>query len=39
MITEEIQKVLNYLDGILRSAVGPCNRWEYMRETGAVCRD
>ncbi len=39
MITEEIQKVLNDLDKILRSAVGPRNRREYMREIGVTDRN
>lgn len=39
MITEEIQKVLNDLDEILRSAVGPRDRREYMREIGVTDRN
>ncbi|MBQ6027123.1 MAG: hypothetical protein IJL21_01020 [Alphaproteobacteria bacterium] len=39
MITEEIRKVLNDLDKILRSAVGPRDRREYMREIGVTDRN
>lgn len=39
MITEQIQKVLNELHKILRSAVGPRDRREYMREIVTTGRD
>ncbi|MBP5485419.1 MAG: hypothetical protein J6Y07_01800 [Alphaproteobacteria bacterium] len=39
MITEQIQNVLDELHKILRSAVGPRDRREYMREIGVSDRD